>query len=318
MSAPLVFKGREVAMTQNELAASSAAAKVNSAESEDENEPIPKVESDFAEPAGAPEKSAGRKRQSSQPAASKASKRRKRLEGQEPLAESSQSVQASIENQLSSQYATPETASPAGRHATRTGKPKKAAPAANKALPLDASDSDERGRPNDHGSSDTERDDASPPPVQAPKKRGRPRKALNAVSAKSKKPAGKPVPAEPVTKATTLRRSTRASTIEKAVPEKKKKAATTHGRGVARPKKTTKNSPAKGVSDSPTYSEEFYDVEKIVGARVDPKTKMQMYMVKWRGYGSSQNTWEPKGNLGKCAALIKSFNASQNGGKGNK
>ncbi|KXH67881.1 chromo domain-containing protein [Colletotrichum salicis] len=217
MSAPLVFKGQELAMTQNELAASSAAAKVNGAENEDEDEPIPKVESDLAEPAGAPEKSAGRKRQSSQPAGSKASKRRKLLEGQEPLAESSQSVQASIENQLSSQYAAPETASPADRSATKTGKLKKAAPAAKKALPLDASDFNEGNGPDDHGPSHTERDDASPPPVQAPKKRGRPRKTPNAVSGKYKKPAG------PVTKATTLRRSTRASTIEKAVPEKKNK-----------------------------------------------------------------------------------------------
>lgn len=86
---------------------------------------------------------------------------------------------------------------------------------------------------------------------------------------------------------------------------------TTHGRGVARPKKATKKSPVKGTSSSPTYSEEFYVVEKIVGARVDPKTKVQMYMVKWKGYGANQNTWEPKGNLSKCAALIKSFNASQ-------
>lgn len=93
---------------------------------------------------------------------------------------------------------------------------------------------------------------------------------------------------------------------------------TTHGRGVARPKKVAKKSPAKRTSSSPTYSEEFYVVEKIVGARVDPKTKVPMYMVKWKGYGSNENTWEPKGNLSKCAALIKSFIASQNGKKGKK
>lgn len=95
-------------------------------------------------------------------------------------------------------------------------------------------------------------------------------------------------------------------------------AVTTHDRGVARPKKATKKSPVKGTSSSPTYSEEFYVVEKIVGARVDPKTKVQMYMVKWKGYSANQNTWEPKGNLSKCAALIKSFNASQKKERGKK
>ncbi|KAK7459814.1 chromo domain-containing protein [Colletotrichum acutatum] len=277
MSVPLVFKGREVAMTQNELAASSAAAKANGDENEDEDDLIPKIESDLVEPADAPEKSASRKRQCSQPATSKASKRRKLLEGQEPLAGSAQSARASIENRV--------------------------APAAKKGLPLDASDSDEGDGPDDHGPSDTERDDASPPPVQAPKKRGRPRKTTKAVSTKSKKLTGKPIPAGPVTK-------------EKAVTEKK--AVTTYGRGVARPRKATKKSPVKGTSTSPTYSEEFYVVEKIVGARVDPETKVQMYMVKWKGYGSNQNTWEPKGNLSKCAGLIKSFNTSQKNEKGKK
>ncbi|KAI3536039.1 chromo domain-containing protein [Colletotrichum abscissum] len=195
MSVPLVFKGREVAMTQNELAASSAAAKANGAENQDEDDLIPKIESDLVEPVGASEKSASRKRQSSQPATSKASKRRKLLEGQKPLDGSAQSVRASIKN--------------------------RAAPATKKGLPLDASDSDEEDGPDDHGPSDTERDDGSPPPVQAPKKRGRPRKTTNAVSIKSKKPTGNPIPAGPVTKATALSRSTRASTVEKAVTEKK-------------------------------------------------------------------------------------------------
>ncbi|EXF74146.1 chromo domain-containing protein [Colletotrichum fioriniae PJ7] len=195
MSATLVFKGRELAMTRDELVASSAATKVNGAENEDEDDLIPKIESDLIESAGAPEKSSSRKRQPSQPATSKASKRRKLFEGQEPLAGSAQSVLASIEN--------------------------RAAPAAKKGLSLEASDSDEEKGPDDHGPSDTERDDASPPPVQTPKKRGRPRKTPNAVSAKSKKSVGKPIAAGPVAKATALRRSTRASTIEKAVLEKK-------------------------------------------------------------------------------------------------
>lgn len=32
-----------------------------------------------------------------------------------------------------------------------------------------------------------------------------------------------------------------------------------------------------------------------------------MYLVKWKGYPSSQNTWEPKKNLSHAADLLKAF-----------
>ncbi|XP_055638453.1 chromobox protein homolog 1-like [Toxorhynchites rutilus septentrionalis] len=59
----------------------------------------------------------------------------------------------------------------------------------------------------------------------------------------------------------------------------------------------------KPASDSES-SEEEYVVEKIVDRR-ERKGKIE-YLLKWKGYDSSANTWEPKENL-ECPDLIKAF-----------
>ncbi|XP_055610107.1 chromobox protein homolog 3-like isoform X2 [Uranotaenia lowii] len=59
----------------------------------------------------------------------------------------------------------------------------------------------------------------------------------------------------------------------------------------------------KPSSDSES-SEEEYVVEKIVDRR-ERKGKIE-YLLKWKGYDSSANTWEPKENL-ECPELIKAF-----------
>ena len=50
----------------------------------------------------------------------------------------------------------------------------------------------------------------------------------------------------------------------------------------------------------------FYEVEKIVDKRTNIYGLVE-YLVKWKGYPASDNTWEPKKNLKKLEHLIKEY-----------
>lgn len=50
-----------------------------------------------------------------------------------------------------------------------------------------------------------------------------------------------------------------------------------------------------------------YEVEKVVDSRLNKKGKME-YFIKWVGYDSSQNTWEPEKNLASCRDMIEKYN----------
>lgn len=53
------------------------------------------------------------------------------------------------------------------------------------------------------------------------------------------------------------------------------------------------------------HEEEVFSVEKIVSKRVvGGKTQ---YLLKWKGYDSDENTWEPEENL-DCQDLLEEFN----------
>lgn len=53
-----------------------------------------------------------------------------------------------------------------------------------------------------------------------------------------------------------------------------------------------------------------YEVEEIVGKRVNKKTGAIKYMIRWKGYDESGDTWEDASDL-NCPELIRKFNTKK-------
>lgn len=53
--------------------------------------------------------------------------------------------------------------------------------------------------------------------------------------------------------------------------------------------------------------EEEFEVEKILDSRLDKPTGKIEFLVKWRGYAKSANSWEPEDNLGHCGRKILEY-----------
>jgi hypothetical protein len=50
-----------------------------------------------------------------------------------------------------------------------------------------------------------------------------------------------------------------------------------------------------------TEEDDEFEVEGILEQRG------QRYLVKWKGYPHSENTWEPRQNLRNCSSLLRQF-----------
>ncbi|XP_048860963.1 chromodomain Y-like protein 2 isoform X1 [Brienomyrus brachyistius] len=55
-------------------------------------------------------------------------------------------------------------------------------------------------------------------------------------------------------------------------------------------------------------SGDLYEVERIVDKRRNKKGKWE-YLIRWKGYGSSEDTWEPENHLLHCEEFIDQFNS---------
>ena len=56
-------------------------------------------------------------------------------------------------------------------------------------------------------------------------------------------------------------------------------------------------------------NEEEYEVESILDSKV--LRGKRFFLIKWKGYDSSENTWEPESNLSNSNDLLNSFKVSE-------
>ena len=57
------------------------------------------------------------------------------------------------------------------------------------------------------------------------------------------------------------------------------------------------NNISSSSDSSDLSSNEYYEIEKLLDKRINPITGVTEYLVKWEGYSSDENTWEPEPNL---------------------
>ena len=59
------------------------------------------------------------------------------------------------------------------------------------------------------------------------------------------------------------------------------------------------------TKSTPVEPDEEYKVERILGKKII--SGAAHYLVKWKGYNTSESTWKPKANLKNCARMLQQF-----------
>jgi len=68
-------------------------------------------------------------------------------------------------------------------------------------------------------------------------------------------------------------------------------------------------------TNSSSSDGELYEVETIVDSRTNTDGELE-YLVQWKGYSSSQNTWEPRAHLAGALHVLKAFESKQKSANG--
>lgn len=58
---------------------------------------------------------------------------------------------------------------------------------------------------------------------------------------------------------------------------------------------------------------DYYEVEKIIEGRYLKSKRRWIYQIKWVGYPSEQNTWEPEKHLKRLGTMLAEFKKRNSG-----
>ncbi|KAL2147195.1 hypothetical protein VTI28DRAFT_150 [Corynascus sepedonium] len=156
-----------------------------------------------------------------------------------------------------------------------------------------------------------------PTPLPTIRKRGRPSLSTSAtpvgsVSSKTRKIAGhstskrksvakvEPKGNQPAVNATPVRKRSR--------PASDRTKSTAAAEEPAKKDRHTRR--RDDAADNGELPAGEYEVEEIVDSAIDADTMEHMYLVKWKGYPASDNTWEPRRNLKGSLELVRKFDVA--------
>jgi len=152
--------------------------------------------------------------------------------------------------------------------------------------------------------------------ISVSRHRGRPKKMSQASTTPSRASPGRPKGTKNNArhKASGTKRRVSARVAEAAANVASTTSTVTAGATKGRQKKGTarkvtkpKNRPNPELENKHQCTEDSWEIQSILDSVIEAGTLEHYYLVKWKGYSSKSNTWEPKSNLGNCRAAIEAF-----------